>query len=1103
MRLLIAKGQNFRLIQDRWLTLAILILICSLAAMPAAAQVAPGNITGYVKDSTGAAVPNVAVTAKMIEQQAVRTTQTDPEGFFNLLNLPPGNYELTFEAQGFQKQTRTGLELTVGQNLRVDAALQVGSIETQVTVGAEAPLVETVSPALSGLIDDRRVVDLPLNGRNVIGLARILPGVLNVNAPQQMDDARGGPEMDVNGGRPNMNLFTFNGGYFNNPSRNTGINYPPPDAVQEVRLQTHNFAAEFGRNPGSQVSVVSKAGTNEFHGALWEFMRNDALNARNFFADRVPALKQNQFGGAAGAPIIKDKLFIFGSYQGLRDHREAQTVQALVPTDAQRSGDFTGVGITNPVDPITGNPFTDSAGNPCVVASKIIASCISPVAQKFLSYVPQSPTGLVSSLAASPRRGDLFMLRGDWNQSTKHRVFGSFYYDHNTRATPFAAGGNIPNYIGENFLQDTRHVVVNDVYSFRPNLLNEFTFTFLTTPSDQHETKTIDPSALGINMPQYVPTGAVSVNVGDNFALGSGFTTRFYSHNYQFRDTLDWIRGKHHFKFGYELLRLQFRQVFIGSPGFTFTGARSGDPVADFMLGAFDSLSLDFGIRDTDTSTNAHSAFFQDEIKVTPRLTLTLGVRYEPFMPWVEKNNRIDTVSPGKQSTTVPDAPLGVLFPGDLPRGLAHKDLNNFAPRIGFAWDVLGDGKTSVRGGYGVFYESVNADSLAQENPPFAGFGNAFSGRFEDPFGSVGLTAPPSTTTGKFGCTKITTYPGFSCPLFPLPVGGVFTEPGLRTPYIQSFNLSIQRQITPSLMVETAYAGKIGIKIEALRTYNPARYINSPVDGSPPSDQNINDRVIFEPGVLGTQGYLLGNDFRSWYHSFQAQVTKRFSKGLTILGSYTLAKSLDSSSTDNLGATVANPFNLRDERGRSDWDRRHAFVASWLWTPPIRFSNHLANTMLGGWTLTGIHTIQSGLPLTFLAGDDVALDGTFGSQHALLQPGATVKDITVDHPNRAAMVSRFFNTAAFVPTNLEPRGIYGNAGRGLISGPAFNSSDFSILKDFAIREPMRVQFRTELFNAFNQVNFNSVETQVNSDAFGQIRGAGDARVVQFGLKLLW
>ncbi len=1081
----------------------VLALVSSLV-IPAASQVT-GNITGYVRDPSGAAIPNVTISAKMIEQQTTRTITTDTDGFYTFIALPPGKYDLTFEAGGFQKQVRTGIELSVKQNLRVDAELTLGSVETQVTVGAEAPLVDTVSPTLSGLIDDRRVVDLPLNGRNVMGLARILPGVLNVNAPQQMSDARGGPEMDVNGGRPNMNLFTFNGGYFNNPSRNTGINYPPPDAVQEVRIQTHNFTAEYGRNPGSQVNVVSKSGTNDFHGALWEFLRNDALNARNFFSSRVPALKQNQFGGAAGSPIIKDKLFVFGSYQGLRDHREAQTVEALVPSDAQRAGDFSGLGaaLTNPADPRTGAPFTDSAGNPCVANNQIAQGCISPVATKLLEFVPHSASGLVSSLAANPRRGDLFMIRSDWNQSSRHRVFGSFFYDHNSRANPFAAGGNIPGYMGETFVQDSRHLVVNDVFNIRPNLLNEATFSFLTTPSDQHETRTIDPQELGINMPQYLPSGAVSVNVGDNFVLGSGFTTRFYSHNWQFRDTLDWIHGRHHFKFGYELLRLQFRQVFIGSPGFSFTGARSGDPVADFMLGAFDNLNLNFGIRDTDTLTNAHSAFFQDEFKVTPRLTLTLGVRYEPFLPWVEKNDRINTVVPGQQSTAVPDAPPGVLFPGDVPRGLAHNDMNNFAPRIGFAWDIFGDGKTAVRGAYGVFYESVNADSLAQENPPFAGFATAFSGRMEDPFGSVGLTPPPATTTGKFGCTKVTTYPGYDCPLFPLPVGGVFTEPGLRTPYIQSFNLSVQRQVTPSLMVEAAYAGKIGIKIEALRTYNPARFVNSPVDGSPPSDQNINDRVIFEPGILGPTGFLLGNDFRSWYHSFQSQVTKRFSKGLTVLGSYTLSKSIDSSSTDNLGATVANPFNLRDERGRSDWDRRHAFVASWLWTPSIRFSNPLTNKLLGGWTLTGIHSIQSGLPLTFLQGDDVALDGTFGDQHAQLQPGVTVKNIVLDHSNRGSMVGRFFNTDAFVPTNDVPRGTYGNAGRGLISGPAFNSTDLSILKDFSIREPMRLQFRTEFFNAFNQVNFTRVQTTVNSGTFGRIRSAGDARVIQFALKLLW
>jgi hypothetical protein len=1114
------------------------VTVCLLISLPVGlrAQVT-GSISGYVKDQTGAAVPGAQVTATLITQNLSTSATSNTEGFYQITAVQPGLYTVTVEKSGFQKLTHTNVTVNVNQPVRLDLALELGRVTQAVEVSAAPPLVNTTSATSSDLIDDRRIVDLPLNGRNVIGLAVTVPGVLNVRAPQQLSDARSGPTMNVSGGRANMNLFMLNGAYFNNPSRNTGMNPPPPDAVQEIRIQTSNFDAEFGHNPGSQVTVVTKSGTDQYHGDVWEFLRNDALNARNFFSGTVPSLKENQFGAAAGGPLWKSKkLFFFGSYQGLRVRPQSVPVVAFVPSAAERNGDFTGSGTTlsNPIDPLTGLGFTDSSGNPCVANNIVNQNCFSPVAQNLLQYVPTSPTGQVVALGSSPRNGDMALARIDWNKSSKHTLFGTFFMDRNTTSSPFN-GGNILGYDGNSVVQQTGEWSINDTYTFSPTLLNQFVGSFLRTTSFQQNTNTITPSQLGMqNFPQYVPEGAASVDVSGLFTLGSGFLTRFINNNWQVRDVMTKISGNHTFKFGGEVLHTHFVQRFIGSPGFDFSGIRSGDPVADFLLGAYNTMSGNFGVRDNDDETILPSFFIQDQWKVKPRLTLTFGLRWEPYKWWVDRHDRINTVVPGVQSTVVPDAPVGILFPNDpgLSRAVTKNpwDWNNLAPRFGFAWDVFGTGKTSVRGSYGVFYESVNADSLAQENPPFAGFFNGFNGLIDNPFGSVGQTPPPAAPTGQFGCVSISTPPGVDCPLFPLPVGGVFTSIELYTPYDQEWNLSIQHQLTPSIMLSTGYIGKIGTKIEALRTYNPARFLpgttynsTTGLESTLSTPDNINSRVLYEPGILSPQGFLLGNDFRSWYHGWQTQVTKRMSHGLEVVASYTLSKSIDSSSTTNLGATVSNPFDLRTERGRSSWDRLHAFVASWVWSPVPHFAQPWKNRLFGEWTITGITSLQSGSPLTFTSGEDVAVDGTFGDQHAQLN-GQT---IAISHSSRDSMINQFFNTGAFVnptcgftpdpgnPLAIEQQnctpfnitysmlGQYGNAGRSILSGPAFSNTDFSIIKNIPFTERYRLQFRSEFFNVFNQVNFHNPVTRVTSGSFGRITGANDGRVIQFGLKLFF
>jgi hypothetical protein len=1084
--------------------LALLVFLCPSSLY---AQVA-GTISGYVLDQSGAAMPGATVTAESAGQQLVRSTHTNATGFFDLQALPRGTYLVKVEMAGFETHIQKDVQVTAGSNVRLDYVLRVGGLAEDVVVSGRATMVETRSATQSNLIDDQRVQDLPMNGRNVVALAGTYAGVTSIRANQDTSDGRQGPIMSVNGGNQNHNLFTLNGSVFTHFNQTTGFNPPPPDAVQEIRIQTHNFSAEYGHTAGSQVSIVSKAGTNDFHGTAWEFHRNSALNARSFFQTRKPEQRQNQTGASAGGAVIRNKLFWFGAYQRLWDRSEAGSSQTVVPTDAQRAGNFTALStqLRNPVNPITGAPFTDSTGAACVAGNIIRPSCISPVARGLLDqYVPRSESGAVVTLSPAPRDHAVYMARGDYHFSGRNQLTAHFFAD---RSDSSSWPGNM-NYVQQAVFSDVNQFAVSDTHIFGRRLVNEVTFSYLTSRSGGGALTQIAPREQGVNVDVGNDGRGMSYSVSGSLNLSyPGVNAQDYT-SWQLKNTTTFNVGNHTLKWGYEFIRPIFEFNLALTRSANFQGTRTGNPIADFMVGAFENSTIEFGIADHSPSTVKHQAFIEDSYKVHPRLTLDYGLRYEPFIPFDQKGGRHTSWSPGVQSTVVPDAPTGILFPGDagLPSRLTNSDLNNFAPRLGVAWDVSGDAKSVVRGGYGIFYQQINGETTHAAEAPWRGTTQLRQGRIEDPFGSLGQSEPPPESPGRFGCSRIGAFPGLRCTQYPVPIRIVYTDPNLRTTYTQHFSVSLQRQLTTNLAVEGAYIGKIGSKLVGHNYFNAAPFITSPITGQAPSLQNVEERVPFSPGIISAQSRVLGNFFRSRYHSMQLRVERRMARSFSFSASYALSKNLTNQpeNTTGLISSIPNPFDLDSLWGPSFLDRRHVVAASWVWSPQRDVANPVSAALLNGWTLTGLHRIQSGSPLVFTMGTDVAQNGILqpNGQYALLVPGATANDVRREHENTADMIAMYFNTAAFVPLNSAPRGIYGNAGRGLIYGPSDVNSDLAILRYVNLGSDLRLQLRGEFFNAFNRVNFNNPNTTVSSSSFGRITGAGSGRVIQLAVKLIW
>ena len=719
--------------------------------------------------------------------------------------------------------------------------------------------------------------------------------------------------------------------------------------------------------------------------------------------------------------------------------------------------------------------------------------------------MPASDTGTIVTLTPAPRDHAVYMGRGDYYLSPNNQLNAHFFAD---RSDSSSWPGNV-NYVQQSVYSDVNQFGVSDVHIFGPRLVNEMTVSYLTSRSGGGAVTQIAPRDQGVNVDVGNDGRGMSYSVSGSINLAyPGVNAQDY-YSWQLKDTMTYNVGNHTLKWGYEFIRPVFEFNLALTRSENFQGTRTGNAIADFMVGAFENSTIEFGIADHSPSTVKHQAFIEDSYKVHPRLTVNYGLRYEPFIPFDQKGGRHTTWVPGVQSTVVPDAPKGILFPGDagLPPRLTKSDLNNFAPRLGVAWDVKGDARTVIRGGYGIFYQQINGETTHAAEAPWRGTTQLRQGRMEDPFGSLGQVEPPPESPGSFGCSPISAYPGLRCTQYPVPIRIVYTDQDLRTTYTHHASVSLQRQLTPNLVVEGSYIGKIGRKIVGHNYFNAAPFINSPITGQAPSLQNVEERAPFSPGVISAQSRVLGNFFRSDYHSLQLRVDRRMARTFSLSASYALSKNMTNQpeNTTGLISNIPNPFDLDSLWGPSILDRRHVVAASWVWSPQRSFSNAISNALLNGWTITGFHRFQSGSPLVFTTGVDVAQNGTLnsGAQYAALMPGATADDLRRDYSSTEDMVAMYFNTAAFVPLNSQARGEYGNATRELMYGPGDSTTDLAILRYLSLGPGLSLQLRGEVFNTFDEVNFNSPVTNISSTTFGRITGAGPGRVVQLAAKLIW
>jgi hypothetical protein len=1103
---------------QRALVLSFAILVLSaFVTVSAGAQQITGSIVGTVTDAQGAVVPSATVQVTNADTGFSRSTTTGSDGAYRIEYLPIGKYNVAVEAQGFKKFLQQNLVLAVDETQTLNAMLAVGASSETVTVSATPPLVDTTSATLGRTVQPAEIIGLPLVNRNAYAELSLTPGVQSNSASGSTNASNANPsgtpnyqigvpstQVVVNGGIDGgvpMVSFFLDGGSNMTGIRNYGNPLPNPDALEEFRVETSNFSAQYGRMSGAVVTAVTRSGTNQLHGSLFEFVRNTALNATPWNATLNPPYHRNQFGGAVGGPVKHDKAFFFFSYAGLRQTVGQFLSGGVVPTALERQGDFTQSKVIPDVPgtkvKVAGTNSSPNCQVPTVgcVPSALLDGTAANIISKYIP-VPNSANNAWTGFFTGPTNQDEYLGKYDQVLGEKDHLTATYFYLNSTQDA--YGNGNLLWDINQSYSKQ-QNANLSDTHIFNATTVNQAWIGFTRVAGGRVNLPQVSLGDLGSNFTIQGPKALPELTVSGYFSVGGALagpvtTTDFYS----IRDLVSTTKGKHSINFGGELAL--DKNMLVGNlynfGVFTFQTSApttTGNALGDFVTGQVNTMEQDTPYHGL--LSDWHTAFFvQDNYRISPRLVANLGLRWDIDVPPVESSNLTGTFVPNVQSTVVPSAPLGLLYPGDqgVPRGIVDLRWHHISPRVGLALDPFGDGKTALRAAAGVFYGSVSGNewnqpanaqpfSVRQTFNSITSFSNVYANKASFPTGDP------------FPYTYTPSAPRF------LPAASVETiSKDTQWPLVYQINASVQRQLPSNVSLTAAYVGTLSHDLPIMIDDNYAPY----APGASTSQSSINSRRPYDPGVLGQNIFLISNQTAS-YHSLQISAQRHMTRNLMLNGFYVLSHSFQSSNESADGLATAQDFaHLEEERGPTDNDRRHMASVSGIWNLDYyKGSNRFMGQLANHWTISSIATLYSGAPVNILTGSNKNFDSANNNRPNVV-PG--VNAFLDPHRSRSVAAAEWFNISAFTPNGpglgTGPYGADGDTGRDYLRAPGYRDVDLGIFRDISI-ERFTLQIRGEATNAFNLVSLNAPTASLASTLDGKITSAASPRLIQVGARL--